>query len=187
MERETKKTAFFLIFLLFVLFSVNAQNTNKQESLTYVLNHLQDQYVMQFNYAEDSVENIFLIPPSKTLSFSEVLIYLERKTGLSFLMMSDSIVLVKPKNDLVLCGYLKDSDNFEPIVSGTIQTENNSIISDENGFFEIKIENTKQPISIRFLGYKTLIKSFNEFSESGCQDVFLTPSFQPLSEIIISN
>lgn len=187
MEKEIKKTFFFFSLLLFVLLSVNAQNKSKQESLAYILNNLQEYYGVQFNYAEDSIENIFLIPPSKSLSFTDVLAYLERKTGLSFLMMSKRIVLVKPKKGLVLCGFIKNIDNLESIVSATIQTEKNSIISDENGFFQIEIENISQPITIRFLGYNTLSKLYNEFSETECQDVFLTPNFQPLSEVVISN
>ncbi|MFD0836032.1 carboxypeptidase-like regulatory domain-containing protein [Mariniflexile aquimaris] len=187
MERKFKKTITFFTFLLFVIFSNNAQNDKKKESLTYVFNAIEVQYRVQFNYAEDTVKAIFLIPPDESLSLNESLTYLETQTGLSFSIMSDGIVLVKPKESLVLCGYLKDKDNSQPLASATIQTSNNFTTTNENGFFQIKVTNITQPITIRFLGYKTAIKWFYQFSKSDCEDVFLLPNFQSLSEVVVSN
>ncbi|MEN3324350.1 TonB-dependent receptor [Mariniflexile soesokkakense] len=187
MERSIKKTTTFFSFLLFVFFSSYAQNANKQESLTHVINALEEQYQVQFNYAEDTIEAILLIPPIKSLSLNEALTYLEDQTGLLFSIMSDSIVLVKPKEFMVLCGYLRDKDNLQPLASATVQTLNNSTITDENGFFQIKVENITQPITIRFLGYKTIVLRYDQFSKSGCEDVFLFPNLQSLSEVVVSN
>lgn len=187
MERRIKETTLFFCFLLFVFFSSYAQNTNKQESLVHVINVLEAQYHVQFNYAEDTIEAIFLIPPDTSLSLNEAITYLETQTGLSFSMMSDSIILVKPGEAMVLCGYIKDRDNLQPLASATIQTLNNSTTTDENGFFQIKVESIIQPITIRFIGYKTIVKPYNQFSKSGCEDVFLFPNFQSLSEVVVSN
>ncbi|WP_142783555.1 TonB-dependent receptor [Changchengzhania lutea] len=187
MASRIKKKIIFFSLLLFVFFSSYAQNTNKQESLAHVINLLQERYNMPFNYAEDTIENIFLIPPSKRISFTEALTYLETKTGLSFSIMSKSIVLVTPKKVFVFCGYIKDKTNFQPLVAATIQTLSHSTITDEKGFFQIKIENMAQPITIRFLGYKTITITLNEFTGLDCEAIFLRPNFQSLSEVIISN
>ena len=60
MERRIKEKSTFFILLLFVFCSAYAQNTNKQESLRHVLNILEEQYHIQFNYAEDTIDGIFL-------------------------------------------------------------------------------------------------------------------------------
>jgi hypothetical protein len=187
MERRIKEKSTFFILLFFVFCSAYAQNTNKQESLGHVLNILEEQYHIQFNYAEDTIDGIFLPLPVKNFSLTEVLTYLETKTNLLFTMLSDGIVLVKPKKDIVLCGYVKDKDNFQPLASATIQTLNSSFTTDENGFFQIKIEDITQLVTIRFLGYKTVGKTYNQFSVSDCVDIFLYPNIQTLSEIVISN
>jgi hypothetical protein len=187
MERSNKKASIFFILILLVFCSSYAQNAKKQESLAHVINSIETQYHVQFNYAEDNIDGIFLQMPSKNLLFEEVLTFLEINTNLSFSKLSDSLILVKPKVDIVLCGYVKDKDNLQPLVSATIQTFKNSTTTDENGFFQIKIEDFIQPITIRFLGYKTLSKSYSEFLKSACDDVFLVPNVQPLSEIVISN
>ncbi|PKQ46336.1 TonB-dependent receptor [Confluentibacter flavum] len=187
MERRIKESILFFSFLLFVLFSSYAQNTNKQESLAHVINVLEAQYHVQFNYAEDTIEAVFLIPPDTSLSLKEAITYLETQTGLLFSILSDGIILVKPREAMVLCGYVKDKDNLQPLASATVQTLKNSTTTDENGFFQIKIENVTQSITIRFLGYKTIIKLTNQFSKTGCDDIFLFPNFQSLSEVVVSN
>lgn len=187
MERRIKETTIFFYFLLFVLFSSYAQNTNKQEALVHVINVLEAQYHVQFNYAEDTIETVFIISPDASLPLKEVLTYLETQTGLLFSMLSDGIVLVKPKEDKMLCGYVKDKDNLQPLASATVQTLNNSTTTDENGFFQIKVKTISQPITIRFIGYQTIVKPYNQFSKSGCEDVFLFPNFQSLSEVVVSN
>lgn len=187
MERRIKEITIFFCFLLFVFFSSYAQNTTKQEPLAYVINTLEAQYHIQFNYAEDTIEAIFIVSPDTSLSLDEALDYLENQTGLLFSVLSDGIVLVKPKEDKMLCGYVKDKDNLQPLASATVQSLNNSTTTDENGFFQIKIESITQPITIRFIGYQTILKPYNQFSTSGCVDILLFPNFQSLSEVVVSN
>lgn len=187
MDRRIKKITLFFSLSFLVFFSSYSQNTNKQESLAHVITVLQEQYNIQFNYAEDTIENIFLLPPLKSLSLNETLTYLETKTGLLFSKMGERFILVKLKPDIVLCGYVRDKDNLKPLVAATIQSSKTSTITDENGFFQIEIESITQPITIRFLGYKTVIKLSATFSKSNCEAIFLRPNFQSLSEVVISN
>ncbi|WP_370478215.1 TonB-dependent receptor [Tamlana flava] len=188
MGKEIKKAFIFFSLLFFVQLGVNAQDKDGQELLSRVLNILQEQYNIQFNYAEDTVENILLVPPAKSLSLSEALTYLEAETGLSYSMMSEGVILVQLKKiELQFCGYVKDRDNLQPLLAATVQSGNNSIITDDNGFFQIKIESPLEPITIRFLGYRPIDISPNQMSKTGCDDIFLVPYFQSLSEVLISN
>lgn len=187
MERRIKKTAIFFSLLLFVTIRVNAQDNTETIKLSEIIVTLQKVYNIQFNYAEDVIAGISLKPPQENLSLLEVLTYLENNTTLKFSLLNSSFVLVKPRNNIVLCGYLKSEDDLQILPFATIQTLNRSTTSDKNGFFQIEINNTSQLITIRHLGYKTVTQSYNQFNISGCSDVYLLPEFQPLPQIIISN
>jgi hypothetical protein len=174
--------------LFFVSHALYAQDTNKEQPLTQIINLLEKQHHIQFNYAEDTIEGLFLEPPSENLPINEALAYLETKTNLSFTMINDNIVVVKPKEGLMLCGYVKDKDNGKPLASATIQTDKGaSAISDENGFFQIQINSLFEQVNIRYLGYKTIAKPYHQFLKTTCGDIFLLPNLQSLSEIVISN
>lgn len=179
-----------LIFLFGLLFfmpvSLSAQETD-EESLVKIIVRLQKQHKIQFNYAEDVIQDIFIIPPVKEGSLIYTLDYLEKSTSLSFILTDSNFVIVKPKEGLVLCGYLKDKDNLQPLSSATIQGVKNSTMSDENGFFQLKINSEYEQIMIRHLGYKTINRVFNHFTVNDCKPIYLRPDFQSLSEVLISN
>ena len=185
--KRTIKHITLLCSLCVVIMGSYAQSSNNEQSLTQILITLQDNYQVQFNYAEDTIEDIFIVPPLNSLTLIEALAYLEVKTNLSFTLMSDNIVLIQPKEQIMLCGYIKDKDNAQPLESVTVQTLNNSTITDENGFFQIEVSSTSEQIILRHLSYKTLSKPFSQFQASTCGDIPMTPNFQPLSEIVISN
>ena len=188
MEKRIKKIAIFFGLLFFITNCIYAQNANSR-TLSQIITALQKAYNIQFNYAEDAIEGISLKPPTKDLPLPKVLTYLEDNTGLSFTLMTDSFILVKPRTGVILCGYLKDKDNLQALPFATVQASNSFATSNESGFFQIKIKNTAELITIRYLGYKTITRSYNQFkqSDSDCIDVYLQPGFQSLSLVVISN
>ncbi|GAA3653942.1 TonB-dependent receptor [Flavivirga jejuensis] len=187
MKKNIKKAAIFFSLLFFITNCIYAQDTGDSRALSQIITTLQEAYDIQFNYAEDVINEISLKPPAKKLPLPEVLAYLENHTGLSFALMNDSFILVKPRADIILCGYLKDRDNLRALASATVQTSDRFTTSDENGFFQIKIKNVSQLITIRYLGYGTITRSYDQFKRSGCEDVYLQPDLQLLSQVIISN
>ncbi|TGV02719.1 TonB-dependent receptor plug domain-containing protein [Flavivirga rizhaonensis] len=187
MEKRIKKIAIFFSLLFFITNCVFAQDTDGSRTLSQIITTLQEVYNVQFNYAEDVIEGVSLKSPTKNLSLEEVLTYLENNTTLSFTLMGDRFVLIKPTTDIILCGYLKRKDNLEVLSSATVQTSDSFTTSDKNGFFQIKVKNPLQLITIRYLGYKTIMKPYNQFEVSGCKDVYLQSNFQLLSQVIISN
>ncbi|WP_299276080.1 TonB-dependent siderophore receptor [uncultured Psychroserpens sp.] len=93
-----KNKLYFLCFLFFIFsFEICAQETREVLPLTEVLTRLQQQYNVQFNYAEDSLEGINVIPPKRDLSLTEVLSYLEHNTQLSFQNLDGTFILVRLK------------------------------------------------------------------------------------------
>lgn len=176
-----------LIVFLFSLGSLSAQENSGLKPLAQVIGLLETQYHVQFNYAEDTVSGISLKPPETSLSFKEALEYIQKATGLLFTDLNSGIVLVTQNKTKVLCGYVKDIETSYPLSGTTIQTIKSSTTTDDKGFFKIEIYDVSEPITIRYLGYKTINKSYNLFVPNQCDTVFLTPNFQSLSQVVISN
>ncbi|MCB0445897.1 MAG: carboxypeptidase-like regulatory domain-containing protein, partial [Gelidibacter sp.] len=169
------------------ILSINAQDKTEKQPLYAILETVQNQYHYQFNYAKDSVDDLYIIPPSKDLTFNQTLAYLEKATGLTFVIDNENFVLVTKTKRLLICGYLKDKDSNTPIAFVTIQGQENTAISDENGFFQLLVNTISEVVTIRHLGYKTAALTYSDFDSKTCTTIHLTPNFQSLSEVMISN
>ncbi|MCK7590096.1 TonB-dependent receptor [Subsaxibacter sp. CAU 1640] len=164
-----------------------SQDNNNLRPLVLVLEVVQMRYDYQFNYTEDTIKGIYLIPPPQELSFSETLNYLRSKTGLIFKVLNDNFVSVQRPNDLMVCGYLKSKDNQTALTAATVSSGKNSTITDENGFFELMLLNQNETVSIRHLGYRTLLKSAKSFDKTKCEDLLMEAELQSLAEVVISD
>lgn len=94
----SKKRIAFVCFILFFWNSLNsyAQNTpmNKQ-SLTKILNFIEENYNIWFSFADETIVNKYAFLPDSTLSLNEVLLQLELETALDFELLSDKFVIIK--------------------------------------------------------------------------------------------
>ena len=111
------KSKSYFLCVLFLLFSfeIKAQETPTKLPLKEVFLTLQKQYTIQFNFAEDALEGVTIVPPSVELSLEEVLLYLEVNSIFSFDNIDGAFILVraKPKtfelqqlSEVVLSKYL---------------------------------------------------------------------------------
>ncbi|OUR93305.1 TonB-dependent receptor [Flavobacteriales bacterium 34_180_T64] len=96
---KLKNRQLLMLTLIFVFsLSFYAQENNKLQPLESIFVTIQNQFNIQFNYAEDTIKGIHIIPPSKDLSFADVLLYLEKETQLSFVLKA-TFVLVTTKSE----------------------------------------------------------------------------------------
>ncbi len=177
---------FFVLTLMFTPAGISAQDTSESLPLLKILVELQEHHGYHFNYASEAIENIELVPPDSNLTLDDVLEYLQHHTGLIFTILPNNFVSIKapaPK----FCGYLKDEISQEPVAFATIQSGNGSTISDENGFFELDLDDDDYEISIRHISYETLNSSFVLPTVTGCKDIYLILNQQILPEIIFSD
>lgn len=130
------KTKVFLLGVLLVAFSfeMNAQNTTKSEPLVTVLEKLQNQFNVQFNFAEDLVKSIKIAAPSGDLSLTEVLLYLEENTSLSFTETEDNIILVQSKSKSFGLQQLSEIVLSQFIVKGINKIDDGSFAIDFSEF-----------------------------------------------------
>ncbi|WP_299106024.1 TonB-dependent siderophore receptor [uncultured Winogradskyella sp.] len=108
-----------------------AQSSNEKLPLTQIIETLETQFNIQFNYAEDAISEVKIIAPSKDLSLSMVLIYLGEKTNFTYTLTNDNMVLVIAKTT-----RQKLQELSEVMVSGYIVKGINKL---KNGTFEIDI------------------------------------------------
>nr|WP_321233112.1 TonB-dependent receptor plug domain-containing protein [uncultured Psychroserpens sp.] len=122
-----KNKLYFLCFL-FLLFSfeINAQETQTKLPITDVFKVLQKQYNIQFNYAEDSLEGLTIVPPSETLTLVEVLLYLEDTTQFTFENLDGNFILVRIKNTPFELQLLSEVILSKYIVKGINKLNNGS-------------------------------------------------------------
>ena len=180
-----------LIYLILVLQlgnqSLFAQDATDEVPLTQVLTTLQERYGFQFNYVKDAVDGILIAPPPSLFSAEESLAYLRRETGLVMNVLDNNFVTILRKNDRILCGYLLDKDTQEPLISATVQGGNKSAVSDSNGYFELEINGGNEQITIRYLGYRTLLRSIQFFNRERCSSIYMVAQQESLSQVVLSN
>ena len=122
-----KNKLYFLCFL-FLLFSfeINAQEIPAKRPLTEVFIELQKQYNIQFNFAEDMLEGITIVPPSEDLSLEDVLLYLEVNTLFSFSNQNGIFILVRAKDKAFELQLLSEIILSKYIVKGINKLNNGS-------------------------------------------------------------
>ncbi|NND79335.1 MAG: TonB-dependent receptor, partial [Maribacter sp.] len=181
-----KRIHLLILFSLLIAFNIHGQDTGSRLPLINVLEEVQNQFGYQFNYASETVEGYSLVPPNKESSITKTIQYLQEQTGLNFIILNDNFISIKRPN-LELCGYLKDKDTQEPIEKATVQGRNNAAISDENGYFILKLSSKNEEITVRHIGYKTLNRDYQFFKKDTCSVIYLLPQHQQLAEIILSD
>ncbi|GAA4280758.1 TonB-dependent receptor plug domain-containing protein [Gaetbulibacter aestuarii] len=187
MGKINSATGLSICIFLFISFSLNAQNPAHKKPISELFHALQSKYQVQFNYDEALVSGITLEAPPNNLSLDEILSYFEKHTRLVFSVLNKNLILVNQKPPLLLCGFLKNIENHDPIESATIQGILNSTTSDSSGYFQLEMSQNKDSITIRHIGFKTLVAAFNDLKSGECSEIFLQPKFQNLSEVIVSN
>jgi len=187
MGKINRQIVLTICFLLINSIAVSGQEHDDERPLSELFDILQTKYNIQFNYAEDIVSDIFLVPPQDNLSLKETLTYFEQNTNLSFSFLNENLILVTREYSLIVCGYLKSADSHSPVYLASVQGQRNSTISNEDGFFQLEVANENAIITIRHIGFKTLVKTYKEITSGTCNELLLQPQFQDLSEVIVSN
>jgi len=122
------------VFFFLFSFELSAQETQTKLPLSEVLSQLQAQYEIQFNYAEESLESIEIIPPNKNLTLAEVLSYLELNTNFSFKDLDGTFILVRLKDSAFDLQQLSEVIISQFIVKGINKLDNGSYEIDFSDF-----------------------------------------------------
>jgi len=180
------KRIYVLIFCF--VFSLGfAQEENKAIALKDILQLIEEQHHVIFNYINNEINSNKIIPPQNTLTLIEKINYLQKNTNLYFENINNQFINIYDKNSgqktTLICGHVYSKQDNTALENATIQFINgNGTIADKNGYFEI-IKGTSNELQISYLGFTTLKISIKNPQNKDCQTYFLEQKVAELNKI----
>lgn len=175
------------MFILTIGSKPSVAQNKETKPLAGILSVLEKQFDVVFTYADENVEGIVVAFPNKEASLEECLGELEKQTRLSFIKLNARyIAIVKSMHDIMVSGLLIDQSTKEHIARAVVYSENSYALSDENGYFSIKVNTeTDSVLMVRHTGYKPL--HLDQSIWSNDSSIYeLTPDVQVLEEVVVN-
>ncbi len=186
----TNRFFFSVLILLFTGLSLQAQNPAGQVTLREVLGQVEEQFGVSFTYADETIAPFRLPPPADSLTFTEVLTYLQQQTSLVFQQLDARFITIsKPVAETIrICGYLVDDEDKTAITGATVAIANIYTISNQAGYFSLVSVPADSLIHIRIFGYKPLMIPATKAKATGkCKTFVMLSDTTRLQEVLISN
>lgn len=149
------KRNYVLFFCFAFALTINAQDGSKAIALKVILQSIEIQHHVYFNYIEDDIAVVKIEAPKKSLSLNEKMVYLQKKTNLLFEKVNNKFITITPKKKEVelVCGYVFSKIDNLPQEDANIQlTDGSSTMTDKKGYFEIDKGNATE-IGISHVGF----------------------------------
>lgn len=179
------KSFHFLFGLFFLALTLSAQDKGKLVPFKKIIIDIEKQHYVNFNYTEDNIVDLLVIPPKKSLSLEQKLQYLARKTNLSFENIGNKFINIYKKENEVqkICGYVFSSTDKKPIENANIHLANNTqITTDSEGYFEFEKED-ENVLLISHVGFITKKNMVGNTGPENCLQIVLEPEITELEEI----
>ncbi len=184
---RTKITTFLLTFF-FAFHPTYSQSEQGSVALILLLNQIQERYDCSFSYADTDLDEIKVQKPSEALTLNKTIEYLRKNTPLNYAILSDNTIAISSKfKENEICGVLQSLFEKTKLMNATIQTRDQTTISNENGEFTISIEDPNTRIRINYIGYKSVTLYAKDFINGQCKRIYLIPEVQNLTEVILNN
>lgn len=178
-------SGFFFCFV-FVLSSL-AQDKDKTISLKTIIENIGKQHKVNFNYIEEEIIVFKLIPPDKKLTLVEKLDYITLKTKLEFKILSATYISIinNKKLDKPFCGFIVDEDSKQPIEAATVHIigTNNTILTNEKGYFELPLKSPND-IEITHINYQKKLLKVEQLYKENCPEFTLKQYTNELDEVV---
>ncbi len=180
-----KRFHFLFFWVVFVL-KISAQDKGKAIPLKNIIIAIEQQHQVSFNYTENNVTYITLIPPEAAFSLEQKLNYLEKKTNLSFENIDNKFINIFNRNDSntkIICGYVFSSTDNKPLQNANIQfIDSSAIATNANGYFEFK-KDKKNEFWVSHIGFTTRKFSMANLENKNCFKIILESKITELQEI----
>ena len=189
------KAVHYIVVLLVFFVTLLSQAQERQHfvyvdtPLIDVIQDIEKESNVSFSYAIDVVENKDISIDIVDVDWIEFLDILERQTGLIFKKISDTQVIVTPREvEGLVCGYVLDAVTQMPLSNIVVRDiTGEQVYTNGKGYFEFKLDsghNNAQPYTLSGLGYieqeMTLTRS------SPCIQVLMKLDNEALDEVIIT-
>lgn len=168
------KRVYVLFFCFVFVLSIKAQDTSKAIALKNVLQLIEKQHNVNFNYIDTEIEVFKIASPKSTLSLDEKISYLRKKTNLLFEKIDSKFISISNKKEAdLICGFIYSKVDNSPQESVNIQTSNGiNTTTDRKGYFELKNDNSSE-ISISHIGFIPKKIPASDFKNKNCTKTFL--------------
>ncbi|MDY2587375.1 TonB-dependent receptor [Winogradskyella aquimaris] len=176
---------YIVCFILSLVYGQNlrGQTTAQNIPISKVLEQITNQHSVNFNYESSLLENIIVSPLPEALSLSRKIKALEDQTSLIFERVSDYVYSISRR--ISLCGYIKDSETQKPLEGATINSQFAYAVTDENGYFEIELRSQNQPLTIRYIGFKTIERKALYFNPDDCSIISMLLQEEAIAPVLI--
>ena len=185
---ELKSNSYSSLFhtvLLWILLSLSfsvalAQNntlTFKEKDLTEVIQSLEEETALTFNYEPDLLDNYAFSGALKLENPDTYIARLLQDTPLAFEVESEQVLIfLSEKENYTLCGYVKDSESQAPLLYANLMANGlqQGTHTNENGYFEFSWTGYKnQSLTISYVGYLPKTIHLYDFEGSDCASISL--------------
>lgn len=181
-----KYTSVLFFCLVFVL-SMTAQNRSKAIALKDILQSIEKQHLIYFNYIDNEIVTLKIVPPKKSLSLNKKISYLEKKTNLFFENIDNKFITIHSNNTVDsknICGYVFSKEDNSPLENVNIKFEDGfSTSTNKKGYFELKKEKSTD-LLISNIGYTTEKISVSDLQNKNCLKIYIEVEVSELNNII---
>ncbi|WP_254921045.1 carboxypeptidase-like regulatory domain-containing protein [Flavobacterium sp. ov086] len=150
-----------------------------------IINNIEQQHQVTFNYTEDNIKDLRLSPPKRSISLDQKLQYLAKNTNLSFENIGNKFINIYKKENQspIICGYVFSNMDKKPIENANISlSDKTQVTTDSNGYFEFQKEN-ENVFLISHVGFLTKRIVANNSDSKNCLQIQLDPEITELAEI----
>lgn len=182
------KRIYVLFFCFAFALSINAQDGSKAIALKAILQLIEKQHHVYFNYLDVEIAVLKIEPPKTSLSLNEKLVYLEKKTNLIFKKIDNKYITVSNKKTVeLICGYVFSKNDNLPQEGANIQLINGgNTTTDKRGYFEINKENATE-IGISHVGFISKKVPLVDLKNKNCPKIFLELDVLNLENVTANN
>ncbi|WP_343614695.1 TonB-dependent receptor [Flavobacterium sp.] len=154
-------------------------------SLNKIIIDIEQQHQVSFNYLEENIAGLQLMPPKRSLSLDQKLEYLTQNTNLSFENIDNKFINIHKNKELTqkICGYVFSAADKKPIENANISLNNKAQVkTDYNGYFECIKTNTNT-LLVSHIGFLSKKVSADNSDPKNCFQIVLEPEITELKEI----
>jgi outer membrane cobalamin receptor len=166
------------------------QDQNVPKPLVEVLQRLEMEHNIKFSYSDDVLNNLSLVYEETSEDITEIIRYLQEKTGLRFKLVSKKrYAIFFPTEKQTLCGFLYDSGTRNVLADASVITNRKTqgTASNAQGFFELTGVYPKDTLQISIIGYKTFKKTVADFLFKDCLAIYMEEEATNLNEVIVTD
>lgn len=175
------------IYFFWLFFFSNWLCSQNYSPLEQVLENIEKQHQVTFNYLKENIQNVFVIPVNKQWSLRQKIVFLSQNTPLNFEFLTDQIIIIKVKErPKWLCGYLVDVQQ-NPVSNATVRLSQRNLyaVSDEKGYFQMEVVSKEtEVLEVNHLSFKSMKLIVAATDKNDCKTYVLEDQVAELEEVV---